>query len=169
MPIIRSFFLLSWIIIKVWFQIHLPDILFLRHVLCWIDSFFHIILVFFSCQSKLKAVVLRLTWHFVFSIYCFTQGLSTSLYLLPFEGLVLLFLKVVDEVANSLLVSNFHDFANAFWLFCWNSISKIFMRLRIIDKSIMFLHIIGITMIVPCCSLYDFLYFFMCSGVFIGW
>lgn len=86
----------------------------------------------------------------------------------PFQIVVLTFLEIIDKVANSSFFSGFHDVACAFGFFSGDSISEFFGWERVIDYSVVCLNGLDFTMVTPCCSLKDFLYFLMCSGVWIS-
>lgn len=64
-PIIRPFFLLSWIIILMRFKIHLSYLFRLWHILSRIDSLFDIIFVLLCWNSIFKILLFRLLRHIV--------------------------------------------------------------------------------------------------------
>jgi len=76
-PIIRTYFLLSRIIILMWFQVKFPNFLWFRHILCWINSFFDTPFISLCCKTKPEFLFICLFREAILSIDCTSERLSS--------------------------------------------------------------------------------------------
>lgn len=77
-PVVLSFFLFSWIIVTMWFQVHLFNFLLFEHIYPWVNCLFCSKLIFLALKAKLKLLLFCLIRQVVISVNSFSQWLSKN-------------------------------------------------------------------------------------------
>ena len=136
----------------------MPHLLSLRHILGRINSLLSAVLVDLRRQPELEPLILSRLREVVIPVDSFSQRLPLETIILPLHNLV-------DIPAYSPLLPSPHDIFGPLTLLSHHPVSMLPTRQRIVHQPEMLLHLLYHTMVTPCCSLKDFLYFLICSGV----
>lgn len=92
---------------------------------------------------------------------------------LPFEGLVLALLELLDVIADAQLVAGLEDVLHALRFLSGDAEGKLLGRKRVADSAVVLLRRGVDTMVTPNCSLKDLRYFEISYGVWtlrsVGW
>lgn len=92
-PVIRSFFLLSRIIILMRFQIHLSNLFGLWHIFTRINGFLNIVFIFLCWNSIFKFLIFRLWWHIVITSNSLSERLPKNKSIFTFYVICICFRK----------------------------------------------------------------------------
>lgn len=120
-PVIRSFFLLSRIIILVRLQIHSPHLFGFRHIFSRVDCLLCSPFVNLSWKSKFKISLFGWLRKIIVSI-------DSSSKRLPFETIIFAFHDFVNKLSNSSFITQLHDIVNTFRFFSGDTISILLWR-----------------------------------------
>lgn len=120
-PVIRSLLLLTWIIVQMGFQVHLSDLLRLRHILSRIYCLFNIVFVLLGLQTKTELLFASFSRQLVFTVNCTAKWL-------PLKTAIFRLENVIHIISYTNFLSSFKNHISPITFFGWNTISMMLVR-----------------------------------------